>query len=228
MKPKISPYIQYLLTENIYYIAIAFILLISIFIVPSVIINTYSQNVEKINILEEELQEINSKKNALSFLSNTSTINIDEYYNIVSSLIPEAENYFTIIYALNNLADLTNFNITSYSLNLKESTKNKLSIEVTGIGNQSEFLNFLREYNLGGGRLITAEEITLNAEEFSGITLRLNFYNQKSSLFQSGNIDYKDALSKIDNLKNKIKFNFQSEVKKETAVEEYPTKTNPF
>lgn len=228
MKPKISPYVQYLLTDNIYYIVIAFILLISIFIVPSVTINTYSQNVEKIFTLEEELQEINSKKNALSFLSNTSTINIDEYYNIVSSLIPEAENYFTIIYALNNLADLTNFNITSYSLNLKESTKNKLSIEVTGIGNQSEFLNFLREYNLGGGRLITAEEITLNAEEFSGITLRLNFYNQKSSLFQSGNINYKDALSKIDNLKSKIKFNFQSEVKKETAVEEYPTKTNPF
>lgn len=228
MKPKISPYIQYLLIENIYYIVIAFILLIAIFIVPSVIINTYSQNVEKINTLEKELQEINSKKNALSFLSNTSTINIDDYYNIVSSLIPEAENYFTIIYTLNNLADLTNFNITSYSLNLKESTKNKLSIEVTGIGNQSEFLNFLREYNLGGGRLITAEEITLNAEEFSGITLRLNFYNQKSSLFQSGNINYEDVLSKIDNLKSKIKFNFQSEVAKETAVEEYPTKTNPF
>lgn len=228
MKPKISPYVQYLLTENIYYIVIAFILLISIFIVPSIVINTYSQNVEKINTIEAELQEINSKKNALAFLSNTSTKNIDEYYNIVSSLIPEAENYFTIIYALNNLADLTNFNITSYSLNLKESTKNKLSIEVTGIGNQSEFLNFLREYNLGGGRLITAEEITLNSEGFSGITLRLNFYNQKSSLFQSGNINYKDVLSKIDSLKSKIKFNFQSEVNKETAVEEYPTKTNPF
>lgn len=228
MKPKINPYVQFILKENIYYIVIAFILLISIFILPSIIINTYSQNVEKIITLEEELQEINSKKNALSFLSNTSTKNIDEYYNIVSSLIPEAENYFTIIYALNNLAELTNFNITSYSLNLKESTPNKLSIEVTGIGNQNEFLNFLKEYNLGGGRLITAEEITLNSEEFSGITLRLNFYNQKSSLFQSGNIDYKDALSKIDNLKSKIKFNFQSEVKKETAVEEYPTKTNPF
>ncbi len=228
MKPKISPYIKYLLTENIFYIVIAFVLLISIFIVPSIVINTYFQNVEKIKTLDEELQEINSKKNALSFLSNAPSKNIDEYYNIVSALIPEAENYFTIIYTLNNLAELTNFNITSYSLNLKESTANKISIEVTGVGNQSEFLNFLREYNLGGGRLITAEEITLNAEEFSGITLRLNFYNQKSSLFQSGNIDYKKILTKIDGLKSKIKFNFQTKNKEDVVLEDYPTKTNPF
>src|SRR3989344_846883 len=225
MKPKISPYLKYLLAENIYYIIISFILLISIFMVPSIVLNTYSQNIEKINTIEEELQEINSKKNALSFLSSTSSKNIDEYYNIVSSLIPETENYFTIIYALNNLAELTNFNITSYSLNLKESTVNKISIEVTGVGNHSEFLNFLKEYNVGGGRLITAEEITLNSEEFTGITLRLNFYSQKSSLFQRGTIDYKNILSKIDNLKSKIKFNFQTDTKEESVIEDYPTKT---
>lgn len=228
MKLKISPYIKYLLKENVIYIVITFILLILILIVPSIVINTYSLNNEKIKSLEDELQEINSKKNALSFLSNTSSINIDEYYNIVSSLIPEAENYFTIIYTLNNLAELTNFNITSYSLNLKESTKNKLSIDVTGVGNQSEFLNFLREYNLGGGRLITAEEITLNSEEFSGITLKINFYNQKASLLQKGTINYKDVLTKIDNLKSKIKFNFQSETKEDPVIEDYPTKANPF
>lgn len=228
MNLKISPYIKYLLTENVFYIVIAFVLLISIFIVPSIVINTYSQNVEKINTIEAELQEINSKKNALEFLSSTSSKNIDDYYNIVSSLIPEAENYFTIIYTLNNLAELTNFNITSYSLNLKESTQNKISIEVTGVGNQSEFVNFLKEYNLGGGRLITAEEITLNTEEFTGITLRLNFYSQKSSLFQKGTINYKDVLTKIDNLKSKIKFNFQSETKEDAIIEDYPTKTNPF
>lgn len=228
MKPKINPYIKYLLTENVFYIVIAFILLILVFIVPSIVINTYFQNSEKINTLNEELQEINSKKNALSFLSSTPSKNIDEYYNIVSSLIPEAENYFTIIYALNNLSELTNFNITSYSLNLKESTENKISIEVSGIGNQNEFLNFLKEYNVGGGRLITAEEITLNSEGFTGITLRLNFYSQKSSLFQKGTIDYKKVLTEIDKLKSKIKFNFQTEEKENVILEDYPTKTNPF
>lgn len=229
MKIKINPYIKYLIVENIFYILISILLVISVFVIPSIMFNTYSKNSDNIATLEKELQEINSKKNALAFLSGTSSKNIDEYYNLVSSLIPESENYFTIIYALNNLSELTNFNITSYALNLKESTNNKISIQVTGVGNQQEFLNFLKEYNVGGGRLITAETIKLNSEEFSGITLKLNFYSQKTSLSQQGSVDYQKVLNKIDKLKDKIKFNFQSNSKEEEIViEEYPTKTNPF
>lgn len=229
MKIKINPYIKYLIVENIFYILISILLVISVFVIPSIMFNTYSKNLDNIATLEKELQEINSKKNALAFLSSTSSKNIDEYYNLVSSLIPESENYFTIIYALNNLSELTNFNITSYALNLKESTNNKISIQVTGVGNQQEFLNFLKEYNVGGGRLITAETIKLNSEEFSGITLKLNFYSQKTSLSQQGSVDYQKVLNKIDKLKDKIKFNFQSNTKEEEIViEEYPTKTNPF
>ena len=229
MKIKINPYIKYLVVENIFYILISILLVISVFVIPSIMFNTYSKNSDNIATLEKELQEINSKKNALAFLSSTSSKNIDEYYNLVSSLIPESENYFTIIYSLNNLSELTNFNITSYALNLKESTNNKISIQVTGVGNQKEFLNFLKEYNVGGGRLITAETIKLNSEEFSGITLKLNFYSQKTSLSQQGSVDYQKVLNKIDKLKDKIKFNFQSNAKEEEIViEEYPTKTNPF
>ncbi len=229
MKIKINPYIKYLIIENIYYILIAVLLVVSIFVIPSLMLNTYSKNADNISVLEKELQEISSKKNALLFLSSTSSKNIDEYYNLVSSLIPETENYFTIIYSLNNLSESTNFNITSYALNLKESTGNKISIQVTGVGNQQEFLNFLKEYNLGGGRLITAESIKLNSEEFAGITLKLNFYSQKASLSQQGSIDYQKVLNKIDKIKDKIKFNFQSNAnEEEIVIEEYPTKTSPF
>ena len=229
MKIKINPYIKYLIVENIFYILISILLVISVFVIPSIMFNTYSKNSDNISQLKKELQEINSKKNALAFLSSTNSKNIDEYFNLVSSLIPESENYFTIIYSLNNLSKLTNFNITSYALNLKESTNNKISIQVTGVGNQQEFLNFLKEYNLGGGRLITAEEIKLNSEEFTGITLKLNFYSQKTSLSQQGSVDYQKVLNKIDKIKDKIKFNFQSNAEEEEIViEEYPTKTSPF
>ena len=229
MKIKINPYIKYLIVENIFYILISILLVISVFVIPSIMFNTYSKNSDNISQLKKELQEINSKKNALAFLSSTNSKNIDEYFNLVSSLIPESENYFTIIYSLNNLSKLTNFNITSYALNLKESTNNKISIQVTGVGNQQEFLNFLKEYNLGGGRLITAEEIKLNSEEFTGITLKLNFYSQKTSLSQQGNVDYQKVLNKIDKIKDKIKFNFQSNSsEEEIVIEEYPTKTSPF
>jgi hypothetical protein len=232
MKTKIDPYIKSLLIENAVYVIFALLLIVGLFIIPSLLIGSYAKNAENIYKLEEEINEINSKKNALAFISESKLQDIDEYYNIVSSIIPESENYFSIIYSLNNLSQLTNFNITSYSINLQASTKDKISIQVTGVGNQDEFLEFLKNYNFGGGRLITAETISLNQQEFSGITLKLNFYNKKSSLTQRGNIDYQKVLNTIDQIKEKIQFSIQDEAITNEGSEEidenYPTKTNPF
>jgi len=232
MKRKIDPYIKYLLIENVAYIVIAIILLFGIFIIPSLLIGSYTKNAENIYRLEEEIKISNSKKKALAFISDSKLQDIDEYYNVVSTIIPESENYFSIIYSLNKLSQLTNFNITSYSINLKESTKNKISIEVTGVGNQNEFLEFLKEYNFGGGRLITAETISLNQREFSGITLKLNFYNKKASLAQQRSADYQQILREIDQIKEKVRFTILDDTATDLTSEDvdsnYPTKTNPF
>lgn len=232
MKRKIDPYIKYLLIENIAYIAIAIVLLICVFIIPTLLIGSYTKNAENIYKLEEEIKISNSKKNALAFISDSKLQDIDEYYNVVSTIIPESENYFSIIYSLNRLSQLTNFNITSYSINLQGSTKDKISILVTGVGNQNEFLEFLKEYNFGGGRLITAETISLNQQEFSGITLKLNFYNKKASLTQQGNVDYQQILSEIDQIKEKVRFTILDDTATDVISEEadtsYSTKTNPF
>ncbi|MEX1052467.1 MAG: hypothetical protein WEC80_01305 [Patescibacteria group bacterium] len=232
MKIKIDPYTKSLFLQNTIYIVIAIVLLISIFIIPPLLIGGYTKNAENIFKLEEDIKEANSKKQALSFISDSKIQDINEYYNTVTAIIPETENYFSIIYSLNRLSELTNFNITSYSINLKSSTDNKVSIDVRGVGNQNQFLEFLKEYNFGGGRLITAEKISLNQKEFSGITLRLNFYNKPAGLTQRGNIDYQEVLSTIDQIKEKVRFTIQSEEAGEGVSEEintdYPTKTNPF
>ncbi|OGK31030.1 hypothetical protein A3F29_03180 [Candidatus Roizmanbacteria bacterium RIFCSPHIGHO2_12_FULL_33_9] len=229
MKTKISPYIKYLFVQNAVYIFFAAVLLISLFIIPPVMFSTYTKNSENIDQLQKDILDLKSKKNTLAFISGSDLKNIDNYYDLVSALIPESENYFSIIYTLSNLSELTNFNISSYSINLQGSTNNKISIQVRGEGNQSEFLDFLKQYNFGGGRLITAERILLNSEEFSGITLSLNFYNKKTSLSKQQSTDYQKVLAKIDQIKDKISFNIQTQSASDgTGEEEYPTKTNPF
>ncbi|MFH1826954.1 MAG: hypothetical protein ABH812_00775 [bacterium] len=229
MKIRINPYLKYSLAENLIYIIIAIVLLIGIFVIPALMVGNYTKNSENIDQLQKDVQDIRSKKNTLAFISNSDVKNIDSYYNIVSALIPESENYFSIIYALDNLSELTNFNITSYKINLGGSSKNQISIEVTGIGNQNNFLDFLQQYNFAGGRLITAEKINLNSQEFSGITLSLSFYNKKTSLTGQQGTDYQKVLTKVDKIKDKIKFAIQTPTLTESINnEEYPTKTNPF
>jgi hypothetical protein len=233
MRIKIRPYLKFLLIENTIYIVLAFILIIAILFIPSYFLNKFSANQEEISQLEEELKQMQSKKNALIFLSSSKSQNLDEYYNLMTSLIPESENYFSILYTLENLSRLTNFNITSYTINLAKSNENKLSVDVSGVGEQEDFLNFLNQYNVAGGRLITAEKINLGKDNTSGLTLSLNFYNKKSSLFQSTKEDYQKTLVKLNDIRDKVKFTFKNqEITQSNNVDEttesYPIKTNPF
>jgi hypothetical protein len=227
MKIKIRPYLKFLLIENLIYIVIAFILVIGFLFVPKFMLDQYNADREKVRLLDDELNQMRSKRNALIFLSSSKYQNLDDYYNLVTSLIPESENYFSIIYTLDSLSEITGFNIVSYTINVKKSTNNKLSLIVSGVGNQNDFLNFLTQYNIAGGRLITAEKIGLGKENITGISLTLNFYNKKSSLYQSKKEDYQKVLSKLDKIKNKITFNIKSGEEK-VASSEYPIKANPF
>ena len=129
MKTKISPYIKYLFVQNAVYIFFAAVLLISLFIIPPVMFSTYTKNSENIDQLQKDILDLKSKKNTLAFISGSDLKNIDNYYDLVSALIPESENYFSIIYTLSNLSELTNFNISSYSINLQGSTNNKIPFD---------------------------------------------------------------------------------------------------
>ena len=113
MKIRIRPYLKFLLIENTIYIVLGILLIVALLFIPSYFVNDYIANKEKINQLDEELRLIQSKRNALVFLSSSKSENLDDYYNLVTSLIPDSENYFSILYALDNLSEITNFKISA-------------------------------------------------------------------------------------------------------------------
>jgi len=108
-------------------------------------------------------------------------INLDNINQIMTSLIPEKEDLFNIIGALNQLSVLTNFQITSYSVSALESTSKSVSVTVSGEGDREAFLRFLENYNFGSGRLITIDKIDYSETNSFSIRLKLNFYTSQTN-----------------------------------------------
>lgn len=227
MRIKLKPYHKYILRVNFPYLIISIVLITSTLIIPSFMLTRYSNNQKQIDELESELSQLEIKKSILSANINSDSSNIEEDVRMIKSLIPDFENYFSIIFALDELSKKTNFIIDSYTVNLKGSSKERLSLTVKGTGNQDSFLNFLKEYNFGGGRLITAEKIEFNKDQLSGTALVLNFYNKKVNNLGDTNIDFKKTLDKLAALKGKVSYVIQPE-QIENPNEDYPKKSNPF
>lgn len=199
-------------------------LIASTFIVPSYMIGRYFENNSKIKELEEKLAQSRVKQNILN-ATQGSAENIDQDVQILKSLVPDSENYFSIIYALEELSKQTNFIITGYKINLQQGTPNKISLTITGSGDQEAFLKFLEGYNFSGGRLITADKIDFNRSQAGVSTLTLNFYSTKVSATEDQNVDYKKVLDKLAEIRPKVTVTLQGE---EGIVNTYPIESNPF
>ncbi len=225
MKLKLNPFILYLLRANLAYLIILMILIATTITVPTYLVGKYFENRAKIAELEEKNIQTQIKQSVLAASQNADIRFIDEDLKILKSLIPDTENYFTIVYALEELSRQTNFVITSYTINLAGSSSEKTSLSVTGIGDQESFLKFLKNYNFSGGRLITAEKIEFNRDEFGGSTIALNFYSKRGSAQEDQNVDYQEVLKKISEIRPRVSIALQSE---DSTSISYPTKSSPF
>ncbi len=228
MKLKIKPYFLRLLKENTpYLIGLITILVLLLFLI---IINL-PKITENQNQIEKLSQEVNELKRKLNFI-NSLTINtkqLEEDIKFINTLIPGEEDYFSIIYALEQLSLKTGFLITSYRVNIKNSGANKLQLEVSGLGDRETFMKFLKEYNFAGGRLITSDKVEL-AEGISNETkINLTFYNKNVSNEKINLINQNNQfLTEIRELRNKIQFSFTQSSPEADLDYQYPRKTNPF
>lgn len=227
MKIRLKPYHKYAIRVNFPYLIILVVLLISTLTIPSFMLSKYFGNQKRIGELKQELSQLDFKKSILSSNLEPDSSSLEEDVKIIKSLIPDFENYFSIIFALDELSKKTNFIISSYTVNLKDSTEERLSLSIQGIGDQDSFLNFLKQYNFGGGRLITAEKIEFNNDNLRGTTLALNFYNKKVNNTTDKNVDFKKTIEKLAVLKEKVNYAIQPE-QIENPNEDYPKKSNPF
>lgn len=154
--------------------------------------------------------------------------NLEEANKLLSVLLPDTEDFFSIIGALEKISQLSGFTIKEYVVKLSVSNKEKFSISVGGTGDTNSFVNFLKDYQIGGGRLSTSEKIEFTSSELKSTKVQLNFYHKKAVV--SNDIIPKLTDADID-FYNKIKGKLSFDLIQANVGEEqfnYPVKTNPF
>lgn len=224
--PKIKPYVAGLIRQNAVYIVAAVLLFILIVIATKITLEKVSQVNKDNKNLAVEVQKLQTRFNLLNSVV-PSDVDLDQYIKLLNSLIPNAEDYFSIIRSLEILSQKTGFIITSYRVGLNTKIKDRFKLSITGIGDTSAFLNFLENYNYGGGRLITSDKIELNPEVDTAIKVNLTFYNKK--VVENLATDLKineEAMSQIASLIPKVGISLKEE--KELIDFSYPKKSNPF
>lgn len=186
----------------------------------------YKSN-DKIKQLTKDIIELEKKVN-LYQTSIPSSEKLDEDIKLLNALIPNIEDYFSIIYSLENLSQNTGFIIIDYSVNVGKSTTDKLKLTVTGMGNSDSFLKFLDDYKFGGGRLITSDKIELSSQLSDSIKLDLTFYNKSTNINeQKVVITNSQIFEELEAIKTKVSFDFnQNET--EVVEQTYPRKSNLF
>lgn len=228
MRFKIKPFLKRLLKENAFYLVGNVFVFVLIIVTIKIGISGNSDYEKKITSLKTELNQL---KNKVTLMNTTipSSLKLDEDLDFLNKLIPNVEDYFSIVYSLEKLSQKSNFIITSYTVSVGSSTSQKLKLNVSGTGDSQAFIDFLKNYNFGGGRLITSDKIQLDPNFFGTIKIDLTFYTKNISSSQNLEIEPDEKIFKeLEALKSKVSFVFESNVATAESDFSYPRKQNPF
>lgn len=196
-------------------------------------ISRFNETTGKIEEVTKQNVDLKKKVDALQQTNQllNQGVNIEEMNKIFSTLIPDIEDYFSILYALEKLAGDTKFIVTDYTINVSASTANILSITVTGEGDTNVFLNFLKDYNFSGARLITVDKIDFSSKQLIGSKLTMNFYSGRTSASSQQttlvSLTEKDKAI-LNTIKNKVHFDLTPVATAAAVLTPYPTNANPF
>ncbi len=173
-KNLIKSYLRSLIKENIGYILFNVIIIIltvvfCLFNAPYLV-----DNQKKIRTLTSEVNLLNTRLIALNGLNITND-DLKKYLSFLNKLIPNSEDYFSLIYTLEKISQKTNFIINSYNVSLKQSSANKLKLTITGIGDRTTFMDFLKTYSFSGGRLVTSDKIQLDSQIMKEVKIDVTF-----------------------------------------------------
>ncbi len=170
-------------------IAVVFLLLFAYFAYQGI---TTSQ------LIEETRQEQTKLQGEISYFNLASKLAANEvegYNTLLLRLIPEVEDYFSIIASLERLSLYTGLDVSRYSIDLPEQGKDKYTLSIVGTVPQSILPLFLANYQYGTGRLVTIESMTLSDSKENNINLVLSFYSQAvtpSNILKVGSLSQED------------------------------------
>ena len=148
-------------------------------------------------LIEDTRVERDKLEGELSYLniSQEAVGDVDMFNDILIRLIPESEDYFSIIASLERLSIRTGLQISRYSIELPETGSDKYSMAIVGTIPPAQFQNFLQKYKYGSGRLVTIENMSINNQTENNVRLVLNFYSRKvttSTLVRVGTLTSED------------------------------------
>lgn len=199
--------------------------LIVIFFLVSASYKTYKESTNQLDVLKEEVNLLKNRTDTLKYNKQLTADQILEYNKVLTSLIPDSEDFFSIIYALETISKQTNFEIVSYTVNLPKTSPEKIPIIVEGRGDTAAFLNFLQNYEFTGGRLVTSEKIQFSGTSYTNTRVTLNFYNKKFAFNQTVIPQLtKQDIDQLETIKSKIRISYGQN----STDTEYETKSNPF
>lgn len=227
MPIKIDIFTLKLIRENLLYLFfLIFVVLLFVLIIPFQV-KRYFDYAQKIKSVGKEIKQLEAKE---AIISTVNPDEVDELIAALDRLLPKTEDYFSIIYALENISYQTGFRISSYSVKFdnKKSTKTQLKIE--GEGDLDSFINFLKSYQFKSGRLITINNIKFSSENLTN-SLTLNFYTKEVKNLKEPTrlvID-KEGIDKIKQIAKKLKSTKLDFLESSSDLDlDYPTKDNPF
>ncbi len=225
----LDKYTLRLIKDNALYL-LAYILIPLVFIFSVLFFyNQYTKNAASINSLNSDNKGLKTKIDFIQYKGTliTSGMDINHLNQVFSQLVPDREDYFSILIGLSNLSTQSNFLITNYTVNIDRALPNRISISVEGQGDSTTFLNFLRNYNFGSGRLITIGKIEYSVETLSGSKIIVNFYSGKAETVPEDQIVFspKDQQLLAD-IATKVQI--QLAAPSEASQAAYPTKALPF
>jgi len=219
-------YTMQLFKKNANYIfATVFLIFLNLYIVGFQFSSYYVQKGE-IDQKAESLKKIISQRQIISKYDKK---DIEKLYQVISLLVPNKEDYFSIISALENLSLRTGMEILSYAVNFGDSTAEKLVLKIEARGDILSFQKFLEEYRFKGGRLITMDKIEYTNQDFRS-TLDVNFYTRKVDLTTDQDVKAIDpgTLTLFKEISNTLLQDNKDIESQYSVDDEYEAKPNPF
>jgi Tfp pilus assembly protein PilO len=210
----------------LYLVALLLVFLLFLFSLNYFLEEKKTLEQKKESILKE-IANLERKKNTVLTAKNIQNKNLtlEELNKALNTLIPESEDYFSILFALEKISQETGFQITGYQINLKKSNAKKIAMIISGFGDRNSFMDFIKNYRFIGNRLITIDSISFTESGVNDTKIGVNFYNspEKKELASTYQINTKD-----EELLKEILEKTNITSSEEPITIEYETKDNPF
>ena len=208
---------------------VSFGVFVLLFFIVFIFYARFNAQKKEVELMTGEVQLLKNRFDTLKYNKSLTEDQIKEYNKLLASLVPETEDFFSIIYALEQISNASQFAITNYTIDVGTSTRERLTLTIEGKGDTNSFLAFLQEYQFAGGRLATSDKISYGGATAGNTKVTLTFYSKRFTFNESVQVPQlsKDDIAKLEAIKQKIKFQFSSSGYQSVSTD-YPQKNNPF